>query len=272
MATSTETTTLADAGRRVFTRVIAGIDGSPEAREAARQASVLADGRDLTLLAAWNLQPPVIVPPGGFLGGYVTDEETARGDAELALAAAVDDVEDVAPARREVARGVAWQALTEECVRRGATLVAVGSHGHGRARGILTGSTATELMHKAPCSVLVARAASDEFPRRIVIGVDGSAESAAAYAAARHLADRFGSELWPVVAQAGKGIDKKRVARIVDRHHEQLPDEPVRALVVASADADLVVVGSRGLHGFRALGSVSERVGHGARCSVLIVR
>jgi nucleotide-binding universal stress UspA family protein len=31
-------------------------------------------------------------------------------------------------------------------------------------------------------------------------------------------------------------------------------------------------VGSRGLHGLRALGSVSERVAHDASCSVLVVR
>ena len=35
---------------------------------------------------------------------------------------------------------------------------------------------------------------------------------------------------------------------------------PVEALVNASTESDLVVVGSRGLHGLRALGSVSERV------------
>ena len=49
-----------------------------------------------------------------------------------------------------------------------------------------------------------------------------------------------------------------------DRH------SPVHAL--SDADADLVVVGSRGLHGLRALGSVSERVAHRARASVLVVR
>jgi nucleotide-binding universal stress UspA family protein len=32
------------------------------------------------------------------------------------------------------------------------------------------------------------------------------------------------------------------------------------------------VVGSRGLQGMRSLGSVSERVAHEARCSVLVVR
>jgi nucleotide-binding universal stress UspA family protein len=47
---------------------------------------------------------------------------------------------------------------------------------------------------------------------------------------------------------------------------------PVPALVEAAACADLLVVGSRGLHGLRALGSVSERVAYQAGCSVLVVR
>jgi nucleotide-binding universal stress UspA family protein len=47
---------------------------------------------------------------------------------------------------------------------------------------------------------------------------------------------------------------------------------PVAALVEAAACADLLIVGSRGLHGLRALGSVSERVAHAASCSVLVVR
>jgi nucleotide-binding universal stress UspA family protein len=50
------------------------------------------------------------------------------------------------------------------------------------------------------------------------------------------------------------------------------PEEPVPVLTAASADADLLVVGSRGLRGVRALGSVSERVAHRAACSTLIVR
>jgi nucleotide-binding universal stress UspA family protein len=51
-----------------------------------------------------------------------------------------------------------------------------------------------------------------------------------------------------------------------------LPEEPVAALVATAAGADLLVVGSRGLHGLKALGSVSERVAHQAHSSVLIVR
>jgi nucleotide-binding universal stress UspA family protein len=77
--------------------------------------------------------------------------------------------------------------------------------------------------------------------------------------------------LWPVVAGGGDGFDKQRVREIVGRY-EELADDPVRALVAAAADADLVVVGSRGLHGLKSLGSVSERVAHDARCSTLVVR
>jgi nucleotide-binding universal stress UspA family protein len=47
-------------------------------------------------------------------------------------------------------------------------------------------------------------------------------------------------------------------------------DPPVDAL--ARLDPALLVVGSRGLQGLRSLGSVSERVAHEARCSVLVVR
>jgi nucleotide-binding universal stress UspA family protein len=104
-----------------------------------------------------------------------------------------------------------------------------------------------------------------------VVGVDGSPPSFRAQAVARELAARFGAQLWPVVA-SGKGVEKELVVQTVDRRHEELLDPPVRALVVASTDADLVVVGSRHLRGLKALGSVSERVAHRAHCSVLIVR
>jgi nucleotide-binding universal stress UspA family protein len=118
--------------------------------------------------------------------------------------------------------------------------------------------------------VLVARKAGDRFPGRIAVGVDGSPESAVAYATARDLVERFRAELLSVSARGGKGVAER--IEMIAAHHEDSPDKPVDALVAAGADADLVVVGSRGLDGLRSLGSVSERVAHQAGCSVLIVR
>ena len=46
-----------------------------------------------------------------------------------------------------------------------------------------------------------------------------------------------------------------------------------RILTVADGKAvSLITLGSRGLTGVRALGSVSERVAHHAHCSVLVAR
>ena len=254
-------------GAAPFARVLVGVDGSPESLEAVRQASLLATG-ELTILTAWDVPPPVA---GGLNYTYVdADEGRHRAAAAKALEDARSVLEPFVPVEKMV-RGLSWDVLLRAAENRGHTLIAVGSHGQGRLRGIVMGSTATELVHKAPCSVLLAREGGRRFPERIVVGVDGSPESGAAYAIAEQLAERFDADLWPVVAHGGKGVDDKLVRQIV-RRREDLQDEPVRALVAASGDADLVIVGSRGLHGLQALGSVSERVAHQARCSVLVVR
>ncbi len=253
----------------VFSRVLVGIDGSEESREAARQAATLAEG-ELTLFAVYDTTDALIGGTG--IGAPVYyDEDQQRKAAEDALEQAREDVASANPTGK-IVRGVVWDALIHEIEREQDTLIAVGSHSVGRLAGIVIGSVATEIIHKAPCSVLVARKTEDQFPRRVVVGIDGSAESTAAYTAARQIADRLGSELWPVVAHGGKPIDRKKVDLFVDHRREELPDDPVTALVAASAEADLLVVGSRGLHGVKALGSVSERVAHQARSSVLIVR
>jgi nucleotide-binding universal stress UspA family protein len=256
----------------LFARVLVGVDGSLESREAARQAALLADptGR-LTVLAAYDIAPTQVGGTGSKVPVYF-DEEAQRRSAEQALADVRDEFANLRPPSGKVVRGWAWQELVREAEREGSTLIVVGSHGVGQLRGILVGSTATEVIHKAPCSVLVARAAEQRLPQRIVVGVDGSPESAVAYAAARELAERFGASLLPVVAHGGKGVDRAAVAAIVGHQRKDLPDEPVQALFTASAEADLVIVGGRGLHGLKSLGSVSERVAHQARRSTLIVR
>ena len=162
--------------------------------------------------------------------------------------------------------------LLDEIERQEATLAAVRGDGHSRAVGIARGSVATHLLHEAPCSVLVAREPRDdaEWPRSIVVGVDGSPQSAAAANVARELADRFGAVL-RFVAATGDPVDLE-AAREIAPELEQLPGRAVEELHVASELADLVVTGSRGLRGIRALGSVSERVAHEALCSVLVVR
>jgi nucleotide-binding universal stress UspA family protein len=254
----------------VFGRVLVGIDGSDESREAARQAAIVVDG-ELTLLASYDVAPAIAGTGVGV--PYYQDEDLQRAAATDALERARQDAEAASPTGK-VVFGRPADALISEVEREQQTLLVVGSHGQGRVAGFVLGSTANEVIRKLPCSVLVARRGSeaDAFPRKVVVGVDGSPESAAAYAVARQLCERFDAKLWPVIAHGGKGIDRQQIDLIVEGQREELPDEPVAALVAAAAGADLLVVGSRGLHGLKALGSVSERVAHKAGSSVLIVR
>lgn len=258
MTTAHDTTPAPTSPHTVFSRVLVGIDGSPESREAARLAAVLTEG-ELTLLAVYDTVTALVATTGTTPPPYL-DEDVQREAAEDALRRVQAELGEQ-PATGKITKGCSWEELIREVEREHDTLIAIGM-----------GSTATKLIHKASCSTLVTRNGGKEFPRSIVVGVDGSPESAAAFAAARHLAERFGADLWPVVAHGGRGVDKRLTATIVGDRHEGMPDEPVRALVAASADADLLVVGSRGLHGLKALGSVSERVAHQANSPVLIVR
>jgi nucleotide-binding universal stress UspA family protein len=233
-----------DIALNVFDRIVCGIDGSPEALEAARQAERLRS-RDGTLRLAAVAEANVAVHAGWAMS-RVLEELDSRG--RTALLRAVDEVH---PDSTQLLAGGAAPRLLKEIAETDATLVAVGPRGHSRAIGMLLGGVTSELLHKASCSVLLARPPRFvEFPSNIILGTDGSDHSLAAAAAAESIAERFQARL---------------------ERYECVP-RPVSTLLEAALRADLLVVGSRGLHGLPALGSVSERVAHRAACSVLVVR
>jgi nucleotide-binding universal stress UspA family protein len=135
----------------------------------------------------------------------------------------------------------------------------------------MLGDTGTELLHDSKCSVLLACPAVEGAwkPREIVVGLDSSSYAQAALETADELAKRFDGSVEVVSATGGKPIE--RDAAWASRVQTWDTAHPVDALVERSRDADLVVVGSRGVHGIRAIGSVSERVAHRAHCTALVV-
>jgi nucleotide-binding universal stress UspA family protein len=98
---------------------------------------------------------------------------------------------------------------------------------------------------------------------RIAPGAPALLETAA-------LAERLHVPVDVVVAARGAPLDLDGLRRTA--HIRWSDADPVTSLVAVSREVDLLLVGSRGLHGLRALGSVSERVAHRAACSVLVVR
>jgi nucleotide-binding universal stress UspA family protein len=137
-------------------------------------------------------------------------------------------------------------------------------------------------------------------PRRIVVGVDGSDCSRAALAwalrqAALTGADRVAAVIaWEVpYAAHGRVVPdpdlweasaREAVARTVAAAAEAAPPvrvekyvvegHPVRVLLDAAHDAELLVVGARGRGGFTGtlLGSVSQACARHAPCPVVVVR
>jgi nucleotide-binding universal stress UspA family protein len=174
---------------------------------------------------------------------------------------------------RSHALGHRLDAVLEELEHRDATLAVVAIHERSRAVGIARGSVATHLLHDAPCSVLVVPGeVADDWPSSIAVGLDGSVESAAAAAAAWELSRRLGATVRALAATGSPGHADLGLVRRIAPTFEEHATRPVTTLVEASEEVDLVVLGSRGLRGLRALGSVSERVAHEAHCPALVIR
>jgi nucleotide-binding universal stress UspA family protein len=131
--------------------------------------------------------------------------------------------------------------------------------------------------------------------RRIVVGVDGSSQAAAALGHAWQLAEATGAELvvvaawtyppvftgytdsidpeadaWAVLDQALTGRFDGAVPEEISK--KTVPGPAAAALIEESKDADLLVVGSRGHGGFSGLllGSVSAQCAEHAHCPVLV--
>ena len=252
----------------LFTRVLVGVDGSPQGFVALEQAKrLLAPGGEL--LAVVVCQERLAVH-AGMDAPRLADELHAEAAATAAKAREL--LADAPSASVELLHGRTIDCLQKRARDMGATVVVVGSHSHSRAAGMVLGSVATELLHEAPQAVLVAREAAeaDRFPVRVAVGADGSPAAEEAVAAARELTTRFELEPEVVVAEGGKEPDSVGLVGLGRLTWDPRP--PVEALLDHAAGADLLVVGSRGLHGVRALGSVSERVAHRAPCSALVVR
>lgn len=250
---------------RLFEKIVCAVDGTAGSDVAVAQAARLLAARKTLKLVA------VVDSRSGIPRGHAASAELERMFQE---------------AQRAVREGRARFPHAESCLLYGApgpmlcaaardaeaTLLAIGVPASGRLAGIVLGGVGAHALQWAPCSILIARARIENpsFPRSIVVGHDGSAYAAGATFVARELAHRFGATLRVILAIGGKPVGAGQLA--VEGKLEWSPKTPVDALVQASAEADLVVVGSRGLHGVGALGSVADRVSHLALSSVLVVR
>lgn len=260
-----------------FSRIVCGLDGSPQSVEAARQAIALAaPSATIWAVASWD---PSVAHHAGIHAGTVAAD--LRRAAEEALKAATAELPALEPHSIAGADVASLLSATSDL---DADLIAVGSHGGSRTAGLLFGSVATAICRHAPCSVLVARetreGGADE--PTVVTAVDGSEYSLDAARVAALAAERLGARV--LIISAGEDREQREAAAeaagslaamaSVRYETETCDGAASKAIIEAAGDheAQLVVVGSRGLTGLQALGSTGERVAHRAPCSVLVVR
>lgn len=264
-------------------RVVAGIDGSPAAEAAIRWAAAEAASRGIGLRLVhafvWSEFPGVPLGPSSEAPGLrAAADQTVQESVKFA-----QKLEPGVPVAGVREDGFPSPVLIRASMK--ADLVVIGSRGLGGTLGALIGSTGLDLAAHAHCPVVVVRPDPAGRPgNRVLVGYDGSSASSAALNFGLDYARRHGSEVQVVTAQP-LHTDHERVTKLdlestvlgrpggQDAELIQIDGNPAEQLLRLSADAQLIVLGSRGRGGFTGmlLGSVSQNVLHHAVCPVAVI-
>ena len=293
----------------VESRVIVGVDGSEQSQAALGWAIGQAElvGADLVLAHTWN--PDSYATPA--MAGAVPDMIQAgalNDEAEELAQAWLDDLVAATAARTTasvsgvLASGSPAGHILDLSAE--ATMVVVGSRGRGGLASAVLGSTSQQISHHAQCPVVVVRDSAATSANQVVVGVDGSPASLVALREAFAQAKLRGASLLMVHAwstsfagtlvNSGQDFDRVRASEVdegwallnqslaelqaTDQSVEIIERleqaSPAAAIIEASKEAVLTVVGSRGRGGFAGLvlGSVSGSVLAHADSAVMVIR
>ena len=275
---------------------IVGVDGSPDGCTALSWAATMAAevGGEVTPLTVWRV--PLSISLGA--NRRVLDVDRLGLEAEAATLAystveQVDDPNDLVGEPR-VVEGHPAPVLLDEAGPD--VCVVVGRRGVSDLKHRLLGSVSQYLATHADGPVVVVPASWRTTPcRRIVVGFDGSDHAVAALQWALRVAPPEAQVVALIaidmVPWLRPELVEERYGDLVEEAHERLlaavddVDPAGRAerrielhgarqsLAAAGADADLIVVGPRGIGGVARsiLGSVSTWLLHDAPCPVAIV-
>ncbi|MER7008187.1 universal stress protein [Dactylosporangium sp. NPDC000555] len=286
-------------------RVVVGVDGSPESLEALTWAACDASRRHRPLHVVHAFQLPTVYGPFPPPVPSPYDDET-RAAAERMLAGSVARARTLAPGL-EVTSDMPMRQPASALLAAAehADTVVVGSRGLGGFAGLLLGSVSIAVSAHATCPVVVTHHGGGRPATgagRILVGVDAAhdAERALRFAFEQASARRTGltavsAHVWSRFAARSRihapGHDpgdlyedeRRALAESTSGWSDRYPDvdiqravltgAPAAVLTELSAGAQLLVVGSRGHGGFTGLllGSVSRAVVRHAECPVAVV-
>ncbi|MEV6970729.1 universal stress protein [Hamadaea sp. NPDC051192] len=278
--------------------VVVGVDGSPTAMDAARWAAAYAVRHGASLCCVYGYHLPMYgFSPIGTLGEMENFDARARRQAEDMLDTAAGRLREAyagleIDTRMETGGGTA--VLVD--ASKSAIATVVGARGGGGFTHLLLGSVADQVTVHGLGPVIVVRGpAPDRGP--VLVGVDASEHAARALRYAAAEAALRGTDLVVLHAYTetlhprsgdpaaeGKAEAERLLDSLTADLHELHPrlriqPRPVytgrvdQAMIEASAEAVLTVVGCRGLGGLRSilLGSTSRALVHHAASPVAVV-
>ncbi|KUI25134.1 universal stress protein [Mycobacterium sp. IS-1742] len=284
--------------------VVVGIDGSDSALRAARWAGAVAAacGASLHILHAMPSLGRNLTETAAAIQAAIMSYQ--RDSALIFLRAAEDAVRADRPdlaVTTEASETPVDEALID--AGRTARLIVLGGQDVTGAAALIMGSTTLRVATHAACPVVAFRgdevAVSD---KPIVVGVDGTAAAEGVLATAFDVASALRVKLvvvrsWTTRAPAGdvtipflidwealEAAEWSALTELVDGWRQRHPDvdaesvvetmSPARALLSHAADAQLVVVGSRGRNALAGLvlGSTSMNLLHHSQVPVMVTR
>lgn len=279
-----------------FKRIVLAVDDTPASRLAAAWAQRVAKvfGAQVWVI---SVVPPAMVleyyasamQPGLMLNASALFREEEAAAEQRVSAMASDLRRDGIEAHGVPVSGAAVSEIVALAEREHADLVVLGAHDDDVLTRALLGSVAEGVKNHTKASVLIARGLPE--PRRLLVPVDGSRASKRAAALALRLSRAWDAPasflhaVEPVAAIPEHALESayKAVLGGIDLGWTQPRasaaveiGKPAEVILRAAAEEQpgLIVMGSRGLSGVRSLvaGSVSNRVAHGAKTSVLLVK
>lgn len=253
-------------------RWIVGVDGSPGSRVALQWAVAHGGHRaSIRAVRAWRLDLRGV---GAYSYPILYERElntTQRAMADLMAiyANAVPEID------YSVVSGQATTALTY--ASRDAHLLVLGTRGR-RGFAARLGSVSRYCATRSTCPVVIVpkTANPDQGLEKIVVGMDGSPNALAALswalefepaASVRVVSAGTAAATFKPEDLAAYGLEGRAVS------FHAIDSDPIDALMSASADADLVIVGARGRSqlGTEVLGSVSTAILTQAACPVSVI-
>lgn len=269
-----------------YAHVVVGSDGSDTAEHAVDSAAHLAAelGLPITIATAWYRDmpdEPVPSETSEYPTGDAGAMEATWADMTVSDGAAIARTRDVAEVHTATPQGHAADTLLDEASRHNDALLVVGTAGLGSPTERMLGNVPHQITHHATCDVLLIR--SDGTMRapygQVALATDGSRTARIATERGLAFARALGAKTNLVTVARTEGHGEDLIERVRDElDAEDLEGRVVvgkdiaRKLAEATTDADLLVLGNKGMSGpSRLLGSVANGVTHTVPTDLLLV-